>query len=63
MKVYLTVHPTAVTPLEVFGAVAGPLVTHPLGWGQLSVVHRRTEADAVVTLTPTPVVNTLTGWP
>lgn len=59
MKVYLTVHPDAVTQAEVFEHIAAPLVEHRLGWKGLSVVHTHAAADSVVTLTPRHVMRTL----
>lgn len=59
MKVFLTVHENAVTPLKVFKEIAAPLVEHPLGWARLKVVKTASVADAIVTLTPNSVIEKL----
>jgi hypothetical protein len=59
MKVFLTVHDKAVTPLEVFTRIATPLVEHPMGWRGLKVVDASASADSVVTLAPNIVIEEL----
>ena len=59
MKVYLTVHAEAITPSSVFVEIAAPLVEHPRGWKELSVVQSPDAADSIVTLTPNAVIATM----
>jgi hypothetical protein len=56
MKVYLTTDPESRTSVDVFRGIAGPLVDHPHGWRNLRVVDTKSEADAIVTLSPNHVM-------
>ncbi len=57
MKVFLTVHAKAETPIDVFREIAGPLVGHAHGWAGLSVVDSATDADSIIMLTPQKVLS------
>lgn len=57
MNTYLTTHPLAQTPRDVFVHIAAPLVTHAMGWRGMSVCDSPARAECVVMLTPHVVMN------
>jgi hypothetical protein len=60
MRTFLTTHPHAQTPNDVFVHIAKPLVTHPMGWHRLlSTTSTPEDAECVVMLTPHSVMQTM----